>query len=93
MKTQEEKMQSVKNAIKKLLMVDVEAQNRKRETADARAIYFDLVRERFGIPLIKIGKSVQRNHATVMHAIKKSNDLKQVDLEYRAKFELIEKAI
>jgi hypothetical protein len=41
---------------------------RDRENVEARAMYYALLRKYTNMTYLKIGKSVGKNHATVMHA-------------------------
>ena len=65
---------------------------RKREYVDARqqAMYF---MRSLKMSYASIGKLFNRNHATVMHAIKTVNNLLVTDFEYRIRFVKLERLL
>lgn len=53
-----------------LSIFDIKKKSRKRDLVFARWCYFYLAKKHLKITFEKIGKSVNVNHATVMHGIK-----------------------
>ena len=49
---------------------DITSKSREQAVTDARAIYFKLVREHTNFSFKAIGESLNKNHATVIHAVK-----------------------
>ena len=62
----------LKNIIKEETTIDLDSEHvmhcRDRENVEARAMYYSLLRKYTNMTYLKIGKSVGKNHATVMHA-------------------------
>jgi|TARA_Y100000015_G_C2377712_1_gene83416 hypothetical protein len=62
----------LKNIIKEETTIDLDSEHvmhcRDRENVEARAMYYALLRKYTNMTYLKIGKSVGKNHATVMHA-------------------------
>ena len=59
---------------------DMHKRTRQREYADARAVYSYILKER-GRSYPSIGKELHKNHATIMHSVKKVKNIKEL-LEY-----------
>jgi hypothetical protein len=54
--------------------IDVNINSRKREVIEIRALYFKLLKEYNPfLTLEQIGNTVEKNHATVIHSLKKYN--------------------
>lgn len=70
--TQEQKMKikKLKALIKKETGIDIEKVSRKRETINARKVYYKILRISTNISCNTISKSVDKTHATVLHALK-----------------------
>ena len=49
-----------------------------RELSDARHIYFYIAKKNTSKTLVDIGEVLNRNHATVIHAIKKVNNIPEL---------------
>ena len=62
----------LKNIIKVETSIDLDNKKtllcRDRDFVEARAIYYKLLREYTNMTYFKIGKTVNKNHATVLHA-------------------------
>lgn len=62
----------LKNIIKEEINVDLDSKHvincRDREFVEARAMYYALLRKYTNMTYTRIGHSVGKNHATVMHA-------------------------
>jgi len=62
----------------------IKVNNRKAQVIRAKQFTaFFLKREIYKITLEEIGKVFNRDHATMIHSIRKINDLIEVDAEYR----------
>jgi len=62
---------------------DILSRTRIREIVEARQMFCYVVREKFGYPLSRIGRMVNRDHATAIHSIKAHKDRCDVIKEYR----------
>ena len=60
--------------------------SRKREIVDSRMIYFVVARNLGGYTLSELGKSVNRDHATVMYAIRNYDHLSSYDESMKHKY-------
>ena len=60
--------------------------SRKREIVDSRMIYFAVARNLGGYTLSELGKSVNRDHATVMYAIRNYEHLSSYDESMKHKY-------
>ncbi len=56
---------------------------RHREVVGGRQLFCYIMREKFGFSYTKIGRLIERNHATIMHSNKSHKDNYQCDREYR----------
>lgn len=64
-----QEMDSLKEIILKLLKLDINKKERSRELVDARYIYAKILKDR-GHTLMSIGRSLKKDHTTIMHYIK-----------------------
>tara|TARA_R110002051_G_scaffold88619_4_gene156042 strand:+ start:1108 stop:1503 length:396 start_codon:yes stop_codon:yes gene_type:complete len=64
------KMKTIRRVVEKTTGVKLKNANRTRESVYARAIYFKLCRERTSKTLEEIGASVNKDHCSVLHAVK-----------------------
>jgi hypothetical protein len=60
---------------------------------EARAIYYNLCRNRYDFSLFRIGREVNRNHASVMHGLKVYDNLMATDIRFRNKARLVEQYV
>jgi len=61
------------NTINFVTNADVRAKDRIRKNVDARYIYFKIVRDNTDLTTEQIGSFVSRDHASVLHGLKKFN--------------------
>jgi len=66
--------------------LDISKNTRKREYVDARRMAFFLIKNKFRIPLIKIGKLLNKDHATVLWSLKTFEDLLETDGKTQSDF-------
>lgn len=69
MKLNEEEVSELKRIVKDVFLVDLEVNNRKREVVDARKVYSKILRDN-GYSYELIGKTINKDHATVIHYVK-----------------------
>jgi len=55
--------------VNETLDLDIRENTRKREVVDARAFYYELARRLTNYSLDKIGNSLDKHHATVLHSL------------------------
>ena len=90
------RLEKIKEAVEIQIDEQLNNKTRKREMVYARAVYFKLCKQHTRASLSRIGKSVEKDHATVLHGIKIYNDLieKYEDLsEYREMYNMLDKII
>jgi len=65
---------------------DFKSSSRVRDLVDLRSVYCAVVKDLGDYTLSDIGKSINRNHATVIHAVKNYRTLEQFDKSLRNKY-------
>ena len=60
----------IKNRLETMLGLDLSSKLRDRDSVEARAVFFKLVREKTDLTLSAMGKLVNRDHATALHGIR-----------------------
>lgn len=80
---------TLKNLINKKLKVNISSTSRKREIVEARNIYFSICFHGIGMRASHISKTLNKNHATVLHALKKTDQWYEIDCDFRAKYDEI----
>ena len=71
--------ETIKEIVENYFEISISRNTRKRQYVEARAIYFKLCRDFTQLSLEQIGKSVNRDHASVLHGVKSINTWVQVD--------------
>ena len=71
--------ETIKEIVESYFEINISRTTRKRQYVEARAIYFKLCRDFTQLSLEQIGKSVNRDHASVLHGVKSINTWVQVD--------------
>lgn len=69
----------IKKKIEEQYDIRLDKTIRKRNYVEARSIYFKIAKDNLNITFDKLGKSVNKNHATVIHSIKNLQDLMSWD--------------
>ena len=70
--------EEIKNIVNKEFETDVSLKLRKRDTIDAKRVYVKLCREHTLETYDKIGKTINCNHATILHHYKHRNIIQDV---------------
>ena len=84
----------LKKAIQEITGVDINEVTRKRETIEARAIYYKVLKQIDKKKSLKsIGASVGKDHATVLHACRTVVNLSETDKQFRHYLEELEKKL
>jgi hypothetical protein len=71
--------ETIKEIVESYFEISISRNTRKRQYVEARAIYFKLCREFTQLSLEQIGKSVNRDHASVLHGCRSINTWVEVD--------------
>ena len=85
MKLYEEEVKALTEIVNDVFLVDIIAKNSKRDVVDARQIYSKILREK-GYGYESIGRSIKKNHATIVHYIKNIDSLLTYDKQLRDKY-------
>jgi hypothetical protein len=78
-------MDSLKNIINLVFFVDIEDLTRKRQIVDARRAYAKILKDA-GFSYESIGKTINKNHATIIHYVKSVDSLLKYDSIFEKKF-------
>ena len=71
--------ETIKEIVESYFEISISRNTRKRQYVEARAIYFKLCRIFTQLSLEQIGKSVNRDHASVLHGVRSINTWEEVD--------------
>ena len=71
-------MKELIKIVNEVFLVDLTLNNRKRETVDARKVYSKILRDS-GYSYEFIGKTINKDHATIIHYIKNIDHLLSYD--------------
>lgn len=85
MKLQQIEIDELKRIVNDTFLVDLDANNRKRNTVDARKIYSKILRDG-GRSFEEISKSINKNHATVIHYVYSLEHILIYDKDLRDKY-------
>lgn len=83
----------IKEVVEQHFKIDITTQTRKREIVEARALYFYLARRYTRVSLSSIGKSMGRDHSTVLYFTRKVPDWIRFDYEIKKDYEQINERI
>lgn len=68
-----------KNIVNKHFDLNIEEINRQYDYIVARSCFYKICRDILGLPYAKIGASVGKNHATVLHSLKEFDNILSCD--------------
>ena len=77
--------EELKKIVNDVFLVDIEIESRKRDVVDARKIYSKILRDS-GYSYELIGKTINKNHATIMHYVKNIEHLMTYDQIIKNKY-------
>ena len=77
--------EELKKIVNDVFLVDIDIENRKRDVVDARKVYSKILRDS-GYSYELIGKTINKNHATIMHYVKNIEHLMSYDQILRNKY-------
>ena len=69
---------------------DLKSKGRYRDYVDSRCIFTHFLRKYTKLSLTAIGNHINRNHATVLHQQRMTQNLLEVDEDFKQKYESIE---
>ena len=82
----EEKINYLKQIVSNEFQVDVSSLRRTRVHVDARLVYSYILRNR-GLGLSRIGKSINKNHATVLYLLNNASSYLKQDPDLKTKYD------
>jgi len=82
----EEKINYLKQIVSNEFQVDVSSLRRTRVHVDARLVYSYILRSR-GLGLSRIGKSINKNHATVLYLLNNAPSYLEQDPDLKTKYD------
>ena len=85
MRLYKEEMDVLKQIINDVFLVDINENRRLRNLVDAKRVYSKMLRD-MGCSYPSIGKSIGKNHATIMHYIKTIDTIMMYDADIRNKY-------
>jgi predicted nuclease with TOPRIM domain len=83
----------IKRIVEEFYSLDITTKTRERNYVEARAMYYKIVRDNTKLSLEVIGKSVNRNHATVLHGIKTLSNWIDTEIIIKARYILLKDQI
>jgi hypothetical protein len=83
---QNKKLEQLKRLVEDFYGIDIELKIRTTVYVQARSIYYYLCREFTSVSVVKIGQSIGKNHATVLHALKELPYIKKFDSNFKKNF-------
>lgn len=86
------KLKEIRRVIEKQVGHPLDLNSRKRDVILARALYYRVARDFFNgdsrFSLSAIGKELGKDHATVLHSLRKVGDYVMIDDHYRAIYDM-----
>lgn len=79
----------VKEIVEDYYKLKIDSKTRQRKYVEARAVYYKLLRENSRMSLQAIGKTMKRDHATVLHSLRQIKDWLEYDKEIKRDYNTI----
>lgn len=83
-------MESLKQIVNEVFLVDIEKTSSKRSCVDARKVYSKILKE-IGYSYQFIGDTIGRDHSTIIHYVKGIDDLLMYDSVFNKRFSICKK--
>jgi hypothetical protein len=80
-----EEIKQIKSIVNSVFMVNIDVETRRRSHVDARRAYSKIMRER-GYSFEKIGKTLEKDHATIIHYLRNIDYIFAYDLVFLEKY-------
>ena len=84
-------IEKLKKIVNEIFSVDIESKSRNRDIVDARKIYAKILREQ-GYGYEKIAKTINKDHATIIHYLKYIDHILSYDKDLMDKYIACEEA-
>tara|TARA_R100001463_G_scaffold83631_2_gene138169 strand:- start:1045 stop:1422 length:378 start_codon:yes stop_codon:yes gene_type:complete len=82
-------MEKIRKVVEKFYKLDISTKTRKLKYVYARAIYFELCYNHTKYTYSQIAKTLEMNHATVLHSIKSFPYMLRHDKEFNSEYYMI----
>ena len=79
-------LETIKKIVENVTNIDITKESRKREIVEARCIYYKISKLYTKSSLDKIGELLNKNHATVLHGIKKFDMIYDSSIEIKENY-------
>lgn len=83
----------IKNLVESEFELKLKRRTRKREYVEARAMYYMLLRNKSKMTVSAIAKTMDRNHATILHALKGLQNWMSYDTNIKSVYDSLEKKV
>ena len=83
-------MEILKQIVNEIFMVDITSSSRKMNFVDGRKVYCTLMRE-LGFGYDYIGKTINRDHSTVIHYVRTTSHLMEYDAMFKRMYNACKK--
>ncbi len=81
--------ETLQKLVEEFYELDITRNTRKRNYVEARAMYYKIVRDNTRLSLEAIGKTVNRDHASVFYGIKSLSNWIDTDRTIKARYRLL----
>ena len=83
----------IKNLVESEFNLQLIRKTRKREYIEARAMYYMLLREKGRMTVCDISKTLDKNHATILHVLKGLRNLMSYDTNLKSIYDSLEERV
>ena len=83
----------IKNLVESEFNLKLKIKTRRREYVEARAMYYMLLRDKGKMTVCAIAKTLDKNHATVLHSLKGLRDWMNYDTNIKSIYTNLEKKV
>lgn len=80
-------MESLKQIVNEIFLIDIESKSRKRAIVDGRKVYSKILRD-LGYSYELIGSTINKDHATIIHYVKDIDSLFEFDNIFKKRYNL-----
>ncbi len=78
---------TLRNIINKKLKINIQDKKRDRDYAEGRFIYSYICTNYLGMRQVEVARAMKRNHATIIHGVKRTVELYEIDKEFKKKYD------
>ena len=83
----------IKNLVQKEFKLQLKRKTRKREYVEARAMYYKLLREKNKMTFSDIARTLNKNHATILHGVSSLDDWIETDTNIKSIYNKLEQKV